>query len=224
MSDRGTAFTSQEFTEFLRLRGIKHRQVAVAAPWANGLVERVNKFLKSSVKKVIDDYSGWSLNLGHVQYVINNTYHSSLKTTPSVLLLGYQQRNHADANLCQFLTNLVQSTIDVDTIRNNSRKLAVETTDKIRRYNKIYYDQVHRKPTQYKPGDYVLIRDSVFKPGEDKKFKPPYKGPYLVFKVLRKNRYVITDIPGFNITSRPYNSILSSDRMKPWVKPIDTPT
>lgn len=59
-----------------------------------------------------------------------------------------------------------------------------------------------------------MIRDTAVKPGENKKFKPDYKGPYLVAKTLNKNRYVIQDNAGFNI-SRPYNLILSPDRMKP---------
>lgn len=43
VSDRGSGFTSIEFTDFMDYRlAIKHRKVAVAAPWANGLVERVN--------------------------------------------------------------------------------------------------------------------------------------------------------------------------------------
>lgn len=66
----------------------------------------------------------------------------------------------------------------------------------------------------------MFFRDSTLKPGEDRKLKPLYKGSYLVAKTLNKNRYVITDIPGFNITQLPYNSILSSTRMKPWIKPI----
>jgi len=55
VSDRGTAFTSQEFAEFLNSYNIVHRQVAVAALWANGLVERLNRFLKSFLKKVVED-------------------------------------------------------------------------------------------------------------------------------------------------------------------------
>lgn len=51
-SDRGTSFTSQEFSKFLSSRGIKHILIAVAAPWANGIVERINRFLKSSLKKI----------------------------------------------------------------------------------------------------------------------------------------------------------------------------
>lgn len=86
----------------------------------------------------------------------------------------------------------------------------------------MYYNERHKKPSQYKDEDYVLIRDSIIKPGEDKKLKPNYEGPYMVTKALRKNRYVIQNIPGFNITAKPYNSILSPDRIKPWVKPIGT--
>lgn len=42
ITDRGTAFTSHEFSDFVKQIRIKHSQVAVAAPWANGKVERVN--------------------------------------------------------------------------------------------------------------------------------------------------------------------------------------
>lgn len=34
VSDRGTAFTSKEFAEYLENLNIKHRKVAVAASWA----------------------------------------------------------------------------------------------------------------------------------------------------------------------------------------------
>lgn len=52
ISDRGTAFTSHEF---LQNKSIKHRLIAVSVPQANGVVERVNKFLKSSFKKLVDE-------------------------------------------------------------------------------------------------------------------------------------------------------------------------
>lgn len=71
--------------------------------------------------------------------------------------------------------------------------------------------------------DFVLIRELSSKPGENKKFKMKYKGPYQVSKVLNKNRYVITDIPGFNVTTKSYNSILSSDKLKRWIKPVQAP-
>lgn len=59
ISDRRTAFTSQEFTEFLQNRNIRHRLIAVATSQANSLIERVNKFLKSSLRKIVEDNSNW---------------------------------------------------------------------------------------------------------------------------------------------------------------------
>lgn len=97
VSDRGTSFSSKEFAVFLKERQIYHRQIAVAAPWANGLVERVNRFIKSSLKKVVSDASEWPSKLDLIQYVVNNSYHASIKTTLSKLLLGFDQRCHADA-------------------------------------------------------------------------------------------------------------------------------
>ncbi|KYM97844.1 hypothetical protein ALC62_11459 [Cyphomyrmex costatus] len=149
-----------------------------------------------------------------VSFIIYSTF------TPSKLLLGYDQRNHADAKLVHFLEKLAKSESYFDQEREARRELAIQTTNELKEYNKTYYDRKHRKPTRYKTGDYVLIRDATVKPGDSRKFKPVYKGPYQIAKVLNKNRYVVTDIPGFNITSRPYNSILSPDRIKPWIKTV----
>lgn len=71
--------------------------------------------------------------------------------------------------------------------RESSRRLALDVAEKIKSYNKSVYDRRHKKPTAYKPGDLVLIKDSAIKPGEDKKLKSSYKGPYKVTKVLDKN-------------------------------------
>jgi len=70
----------------------------------------------------------------------------------------------------------------------------------------------------YKDGEYVLLRDVRPIAGESTKLKPKYKGPYMIQKCLGNNRYIISDIPGFNLTSRPLNTIVSSDKIKHWVK------
>jgi len=211
VSDRSTAFTSQKFAEFLNGYNIVHRQVAVAAPWANGLVERLNRFLKSSLKKVIEDIKNWSTQLNVIQYVINNTYHSSINTSPSKILFGIEMQNQADTKLIRFLNGIAESELSFQQSRDVARQL--ETTNKVKKYNKLYYDRKHKKSSQYNPGDYVLIRDSTLKLEESNKLKPRYKGPCMITKILNKNRYVVQNIPGFSHTARPYNSILSTDRI-----------
>jgi len=91
ISDRGTAFPSSKFSQFVKEREIKHVLTAVASPWANGQVERVNRFLKTTLTKIINDPSDWKSSLNTAQHVINNTLNKSINSIPSKLLLGYEQ-------------------------------------------------------------------------------------------------------------------------------------
>lgn len=205
VSNRGTAFSS--FTNFLRERDIDHRMVAVATPWANDLVERINRFLKASLKKMINDQITWSNKIKDLQYIINNTYHTSIKDTPSKLLLGYDMKNHSDYKLTQFLTNLHKDSMkihDHKDSRNGDREIALQASDRIKAYNKFYYDARHKTPTKYNVGDYIIIKNTVSKIGQDKKLRLPYKGPYRIEKVLDNNRYVVQDIPGCQLTQKHY--------------------
>jgi len=43
--------------------------------------------------KLIDSPKDWK-HLCHMQYVVNNTYYSVIKMSPSRLMLGYEKRKH----------------------------------------------------------------------------------------------------------------------------------
>lgn len=220
VTDRGSAFTARDFADFLEKLNINFRKVAVASPWANGMVERINRYLKSSLTKSIDSADDWENKLNAVQYTVNNTHNSAIKTSSSKLLLGYEQQRHEDKNLKDYLDCLLEIDNNMCEQREEARDIAIQANNKLREYNKAYYDRHHKKPTIYKEGDRVLIRDLQAKAGTSKKLRPNYKGPHEIAKVLNKNRYVVKDIPGFNITQKPYNTILSSDKLKYWTKPV----
>ncbi|KYN05598.1 hypothetical protein ALC62_03469 [Cyphomyrmex costatus] len=156
-----------------------------------------------------------------IVYSVFNSFLSQKAQFINKLLLGYDLRNHCDSKIIKLLTELSKTEFICDNVsdRNASRKLALEATNNIKQYNKTYYDKRYKIPSKYEVGDFVEIRDTVIKPGECAKFKAEYKGPYLIDKILSNNRYVVKDVPGFNISSKPYNSILSPDRLKRWVKP-----
>jgi len=182
VSDRGTAFTAKEFSDFVENLSIKHRKVAVAAPWANGLVERINRYIKSSLTKIASTPDEWQNKLGKMQYAVNNTYHSAIKSSPSKLMLGYEGKNHDDFPFSEFVNYFANSDLDLDIERAKKRDLAKQASDLVRQYNKIYRDSHSKKPTLYKEGEYVLVRDTRFKPGVNSKLKPNYKGPYVIKK------------------------------------------
>jgi len=136
--DRGTAFTSKEFTTFITETLIKHRLVAVATPWANGLVECVNRFLKSLLTKLSNSFTEWKNKLTEAQYIINNTYHSVIKSTPSKLMFGFDLKGYVDYQFAQFTRDLASIDEDLETQRTVARDTASAATELVRSYNKTY--------------------------------------------------------------------------------------
>lgn len=132
VSDRGTCFTSLELSEFVKEFNVTHQKIAVAAPWANGLAERVNRFLKSSLAKTIEKVDEWGKYLSVMQYTINNTYHSAINATPSKILLGYDQRNHSDRDLSDYVNVLINVDTNLEAERISSRDIAFEATTKLK--------------------------------------------------------------------------------------------
>lgn len=218
ISDRGTSFTSKSFAEFLNNNKIKHSMTAVASPWANGQIERVNRFLKSTLSKLIDAPEDWKNVIGKAKFVINNTFNKSINTTPSKILLGYDQRQNSTSELQALIERLTEVDIDIERERADARDSAKIVNRELQEYNKKAYDRRHKKPTKYKKGDLVLVKILQQKPGINQKLLPKYKGPYQIKAVLKKNRFVVTDVPGYNLTQKPLNTILSSDKIKPWIR------
>jgi len=74
------------------------------------------------------------------QYIINNTYHSSVKSTPAKLMLGLDQRCHNDMLFARFTESLKNIDADLDVIRSTVRDQAYTATEAVRNYNKLYTD------------------------------------------------------------------------------------
>jgi hypothetical protein len=218
VSDRGTAFSSGIFAEYMKENQIKHIKTAVASPWANGIVERVNRFLRSTLAKVAEDTSEWKSILGKIQFVINNTLNKAVGSTPSKILLGYEQNRKSDKDLRDFLDEIRNIDRNIEAERSKNQDAAREINRHLQEYNKRKYDEHHKKCTKYAVGDLVLIKSLHSKPGVNQKLVPKFKGPYRIKAVLNKNRYVVTDIPGYNLSSKPFNTILSPDKIKPWIR------
>ena len=80
-------------------------------------------------------------------------------------------------------------------------------------YNKQQYDRRSKVDTRYYEGDLVSIRTTK-QVGERGKLKPKFKGPYVVKKVLDRNRYVISDVDGFQVSNRRFEGIFDPSNMR----------
>lgn len=99
-----------------------------------------------------------------------NRFHTAFKSTPARLLFGFDQCNHSDSSLTRYIKTLNET--DLETNRDANRKVALEATESLKKYNKQYVDKSSRTPTLYKVDDFVMVRDNRSQVGQNTKLKP----------------------------------------------------
>lgn len=62
-----------------------------------------------------------------------------------------------------------------------------------------------------------MIRNFESTPGISRKMIPQFRGLYEISKVLRNNRYVISDPSGLQNTQRPYVGVWDVSNIRPWI-------
>lgn len=218
VSDRGTCFTSLEFSNFLESRNIEHIKVATAAPQANGQVERVNRVLTPMLGKLSEplNQADWYKLVSRVEFALNNSIQCSTKKTPSILLFGCEQRGPVVDELTEYLEEKLGP--DQPVVLETIRCQAGDNIRKSQEYNEAHYSLRHKAPLKYALGDFVAIRNVDVTSGVCKKFAPKYRGPYKVSRILPNDRYEIVDVDNCQLTQLPYKGILEPARLKPWIQ------
>lgn len=104
VDDRGTSFTSKEFTDYLAEQKIELRPITTGVPRANGQVERLNSIIIAVTTKLsVDNPMTWYRHVERVQKCINSTYQRSIGTTPFQLMFGTTMRLVEDILLTEWL-------------------------------------------------------------------------------------------------------------------------
>ena len=212
VSDRGAAFTSKAFKDFVEMKNIKHVLNATASPKSNGQVERYNRSLVPVLSKLVEVYKiDWDRLLPEVEFLLNNTINRSIKNTPSRLLFGVDQRRKVENNMLTFVDELNkgEETRNLVEIRNEAYKNILNLSQ----YNKRKFDQHCKTNVTYEENELVMIRN-VPKPGMSAKLEPKFKGPYRIKKVLDNNRYVIEDVPGFQVSNIRFEGVFDPLNMR----------
>jgi len=146
ISDRGTCFTSFEFSSFLSERNIEHIKVATAAPQANGQVERINRVLTPMLGKLSEplNQSDWYKLVNRVEFAINNSVQKSTGKTPSILLFGSNQRGPIVDELSEYLEEKFSLSNPRDVT--SERIKASENIKRSQEQNEFRYALKHKAP------------------------------------------------------------------------------
>lgn len=93
LTDQGTSFMSRTLKEQYGLLGIKSIRTSVYHPQTDGLLERLNKTLKSTIRKFIDeDERNWNKWLLPMLFAVREVPQASTGFSPFRLLFGRKPR------------------------------------------------------------------------------------------------------------------------------------
>uniref|UniRef100_A0AAG5DTA5 RNA-directed DNA polymerase n=1 Tax=Anopheles atroparvus TaxID=41427 RepID=A0AAG5DTA5_ANOAO len=210
ITDRGSAFTSNNFVDYLKDRQIEHIINTTGVPRGNGQVEIVNKVVLSTLAKLSsDEPSRWYKSVGLVQRAINSTVHSTTKRTPFYAMFGVTMRKGDNEQLQNIINEELYERFETD--RAELRRSIREEIERAQIMQKRNYDKTRKVAAAYKLGDLVAIKRTQFIAG--RKLAHAYLGPYEVIGANRNDRYKVKRAAcceGPNIT------VSSADNMKLW--------
>jgi len=213
ISDRETAFTSNNFTDYCAKENIEHILTTTGIPRANGQVERINRTLIPLLTKLSDpECEKWYKYLDLAQQCINTTSSRSIGTSPFHLLFGVHARLKDNPEIRELIERECIESYQKG--RDEVREKAKENIIKVQRENKRGFNKKRVAATKYKENDLVAIKRT--QPGA--KFANKYLGPYQIIQVLRNNRYVVQREGEHE---GPYKTSTAADYMKPWIREFD---
>lgn len=213
INDRGTAFTSKEFTDYLAEQKIEFRPITTGVPRANGQVERLNSVIIAVITKLsVDNPMTWYRYVERVQKCINSTYQRSIGTTPFQLMFGTKVRLVEDILLAEWLQDDVIDEFfhQRAVLRSDAKRQIVQ----VQSANKTNFNHRRKPATQYKVDDIVAIKRTQFGPGL--KFRGKFLGPYRVTLVNGMERYDVTKVGDHE---GPTKTSTCAEFMKTWTVP-----
>ncbi|KYQ47742.1 hypothetical protein ALC60_13230 [Trachymyrmex zeteki] len=155
----------------------------------------------------------WYKLLGDIEYFLNNTVNRSTGKSPCQLVFGMSQRgSHADH---------LREWLEADCIMPGFEKIREEAIGRMlqeQQKQRLHYDRKHKVPIKYKAGDLVMVKNFDSTPGASKKLLPKYRSPYEVKKILGNDRYLLTDVPGFQNTQKLYTGTWAAGNMRRWIR------
>lgn len=193
VSDKGAAFTSNDFNDYCEEQNVEHVEITTGIPRGNGQVERVNQVILAMLTKLsVNDTTKWYKHVGNIQRWINASVHQSTTVSPFEAMFGVQMRHEGDIRLCELLEEIRVAQFDDQ--RSEIRAKARAAIEKAQHDQQRSYNLRARQAPTYQIGDVVAIKRTQFGPG--KKYAAEYLGPYKITNVKPNSRYDVEKISG----------------------------
>lgn len=187
----------------------KHTLTSIACPRANGQVERTNRTILNALRTTdpSEAANNWPNCLPDVIWGINNTLNDTTGFKPYDLMFARNGRPVCDVPISDRVSESTQS----------KRKKASERIHKASAKMKHNFDKRRKSCRTYKKGDLVLWRQAPTSSAAkiNTKLDDLYSGPYIITKVIGKDRYRIRSIKGLR-GYKNFTGIVAADSLRPY--------
>ena len=209
LTDQGTSFMSRTLRELYGLLGVKSIRTSVYHPQTDGLVERLNKTLKSMIRKFIhEEERNWAKWLDPLLFAVREVPQASTGFSPFELLFGRKPRGILDLLRENWeegpspSKNEIQYVLDLRAKLHTLGQLSCENLLQAQARQQRLYNR-GAKLRQFTPGEKVL----VLLPSSSSKLLAKWQGPFVVtrrvgdvdYEVVRSDRGGATQIYHLNL-------------------------
>lgn len=197
VSDNESMFRSQEFVEWLNIKGIEKTFTAVYNPRANGIDERFNQTLMNMINSCSYDRN-WDEDVWELFYYYNIGTNAAHGESPFYLQFLRKGRLPIDLSYNKKLPGEDEffTVQDIKSELNKAEHRAMEKALKLIEDKHIKLDHRTRmtKFRRLKVGDKVIIKQPNLE--TQPKSAPIAQGPYTIHRIIGHNSYKVRDETG----------------------------
>lgn len=180
-TDNGPQFTSADFSQFLRDRGIKHIRTAFYNPQANGGVERFNQSLKNGIRAHLAQGCAFQTALNQTLMHYRASQHTTTGASPAFLMLGREMELPLDRLKAQGVAA---------SARGHDKEQVEKSVHRHQQKMQQYFNKKHRaKDTNITTGDWVRAR----RPHRNNKMASFWSRPCQVQRQLGPSTFQLSD-------------------------------
>ena len=189
ISDRDSKFTSHFTSEVCRLLGTKQALSTSFHPQSDGQTENMNRTLSDMLRHYIGPYrTDWDKYLPLCEFAVNNSFNSTIQTTPFLLTYGQSPLTPVSLQLQS------KTPAALRFVQNYSERLKLARTAiaAAQDRQKAYADK-HRRSVHFEVGQLVVLHTKNLKfkcaaTFTSHKLLPRYVGPFPITRLVPHNR------------------------------------
>lgn len=182
LTDQGRNFTSSLLARTCNLLGISKIQTTAYHPESNGRLERFHRTLIDQLASYVRrDGRDWDEWVPYALAAYRSTPHSATGYSPNFMMFGREMQMPFDCGLSPQDSHLRDDEYTLG-LREKLDVVAgaAKARDEVKRGAMNALRSRGRKDRTFAEGDWVYLYTPAISSGESKKFRKPWKGPYLV--------------------------------------------